>query len=222
MKPEFRGATRLYRGASPAMKSYKVTLMRNNSQRAGCIRAFPASQSCQVRRVECMSAAAAVCESPEASRAARISSGAGLRDGEPPRDLFGWLVISLGQGKLPSLKVEKSVVFDRANGVVGNFDIGDVQFGNASRDPVVAFGADLVGNLLNECAGFFARGFVVEGFGGDFEVFDGVHLWLQPLFPRRGGLQCATHELNYTRNPCNSKNYFYKFSEAMISPYNAK
>lgn len=32
-------------------------------------------------------------ESPAASRAALISDGSGVRDGEPPRDRFGWLDI---------------------------------------------------------------------------------------------------------------------------------
>jgi hypothetical protein len=45
---------------------------------------------------------------------------------------------------------------------------------------------------------------------------------LQPLFlPRRGGLRCATHELNYTRIACNSKNYLQIFSRLRISPHNA-
>ena len=52
--------------------------MRNNSQRPGCMRALPASQSCHVRRVEEMSAAAAVWEIPTSSLACRISVGVGL------------------------------------------------------------------------------------------------------------------------------------------------
>ncbi len=36
------------------------------------------------------------------------------------------------------------------------------------------------------------------------------------------GLRCATHELNYTRIPCNSKKYFMENAEAGISPHNAK
>lgn len=47
--------------------------MRNSSHNPACIRALPASQSCQVRSVEDMSAAAAVWDSPTSSRACRIS-----------------------------------------------------------------------------------------------------------------------------------------------------
>ena len=53
--------------------------MRNSSQSPGCMRALPASQSCQVRSVEEMSAAAAVWESPASSLACRISCGDGLQ-----------------------------------------------------------------------------------------------------------------------------------------------
>ena len=52
--------------------------MRNSSHSPGCMRALPASQSCQVRRVDEMIAAAAVCESPADSLACRISAGDGL------------------------------------------------------------------------------------------------------------------------------------------------
>lgn len=52
--------------------------MRNSSHNPACMRAFPASQSCQVRNVDEMSAAAADWERPAASRAPRISEGDGL------------------------------------------------------------------------------------------------------------------------------------------------
>lgn len=55
--------------------------MRNSSHSPGCMRAFPASQSCHVRRVEKIRAAAAVCDNPASSRACRISEGAGLFTG---------------------------------------------------------------------------------------------------------------------------------------------
>ena len=67
--------------------------MRNSSHRPGCMRALPASQSCQVRRVEWMRSAADVCESPAASRAARTSSGVGFRAALPARLRLGWLGI---------------------------------------------------------------------------------------------------------------------------------
>lgn len=37
------------------------------------------------------------------------------------------------------------------------------------------------------------------------------HFRLQPLIPRRGGLRCASHELNYTRNARKRKNYLKLF-----------
>jgi len=54
------------------------SLMQKSSKSPGCIRAFPASQSCQVRSVEYINAAAADCESPAFNRALRISSGVGF------------------------------------------------------------------------------------------------------------------------------------------------
>lgn len=53
-------------------------LMQKSSKRPGCIRAFPASQSCQVRSVEYINAAAADCESPAFNLAWRISDFSGL------------------------------------------------------------------------------------------------------------------------------------------------
>lgn len=64
--------------------------MRNSSKKAGCMRRSPASHCCQTRHVECTSAAAAVCVSPAASRAARMRSGSGVAAGEPMRLRFGW------------------------------------------------------------------------------------------------------------------------------------
>ena len=63
----------------------------NSSQKAGCIRRFPASHSCHARRPEYISSAAVVCERPAASRAARTRSGEGDAAGFPRRLLFGWL-----------------------------------------------------------------------------------------------------------------------------------
>ena len=70
-------------------------LMRNSSQKAGCMRRSPASHCCQVRHGECTSAPAAVCVKPAASRAARISAGSGLEEG-PCGPRFGWLLIDFG------------------------------------------------------------------------------------------------------------------------------
>ena len=180
--------------------------MRNNSQKAGCMRRFPASHSCHPRSVQWMSAAAAVCESPAASRAARTCSGAGLAEGAfAPR--FGWL------GTLGRL--------EGAGGAVVAFMPEDLIAGVVGADFVEATVPVVLGQhcfngcgVLNEAA---------RGVEGDFSGIGGGHFRLLPLFlPRRGGLRCATHELNYTRNACNSKKYFREHAEAGISPHNAK
>lgn len=68
-------------------------LMRNSSQKAGCMRRSPASHCCHVRTVVCTSAPAAVCDRLAASRAERISAGSGLAEG-PFGPRFGWFAIS--------------------------------------------------------------------------------------------------------------------------------
>ncbi len=177
--------------------------MRNNSQNAGCMRRFPASHSCQPRMAQWMSTAASVCESPAASRAARTSSGEGFAEG-PFGPRFGWLGIAA-----PLINV------DACDGLVP-ITVNEVG--------IYAEGARLTDALLGNA---HAGG---QGRNGDFvglhEFGDAVagnegHLNLQPLFlPRRGGLRCATHELNYTRIACNSKNYLQIFSRLRISPHN--
>ena len=69
------------------------TLMRNSSQKAGCMRLSPASHCCQVRQVVCNSAAAAVWDSPNHSRNARTSAGCGFAEG-PRGPRFGWFGIT--------------------------------------------------------------------------------------------------------------------------------
>ncbi len=153
--------------------------MRNSSHSPGCMRALPASQSCQVRSVEEISAAAAVWESPASSLACRISAGAGLVD-----DKFFTEFFSVG------------------------FYVGVKEL-LIGIDRAVNFFTKIV---VHQVAG----GVHVKGLAVVFD-FVGAHDFLQ-LF----GLRHATHELNYTRNPCNSKNYFRQNAEAGISPHNEK
>ena len=189
--------------------------MRNNSQNAGCIRRFPASHSCQPRRVQWISAAAAVCESPAASLAARISAGKGFAEVLfSPR--FGWL--DTAKSNLPATHPVKAIIFNWHDGFIVDLKFGDVKlFDNGFDALLTRFG----GELFNEGAGFFARGFVVKDFNEGFEDFGLGHFRLQPLIPRRGGLRCATHELNYTRIACNCKSFLQKISEAARAPHNA-
>lgn len=162
--------------------------MRNSSHRPGCMRRFPASHSCQPRRVQWMSAAAAVCESPAVSRAALISAGEGLAEG-PFGPRFGWLLNEFS---------DRLVAPDR--GFVEDF----CTHSGASVDRVIpAEHQQIVLLAVERPAGFFSR--LDELL---FRGFDGVHFLLQPLFPRRGGQQRAAHELNYTRIACNGKSFF--------------
>lgn len=193
-----------------------MVLMRNNSQNAGCMRRSPASHCCQVRQVVCNRSAAAVCESPAASLAARTSSGVGFRAGLPARLRFGWLPT---KRDLPALKVEQTIFFNgREVWVVRNFDVGDVKFGDVGGDPVFATGANLSGQLLNKSAGLVAGRFVVEGFDCDFKVFNGVHFWLQPLSPE--ARLWRIHTLNNTLIARNVKGFMKINSRGRIKPSN--
>lgn len=171
--------------------------MQNSSHSPGCMRRFPASHSCQPRRVQWMSAAAAVCERPAASRAARTSAGSGFAEG-PFGPRFGWL------GTVRSL--------EHATGAAMAFMPHDLFAFLAGADFVEASVPVVLGEhrfdrlgVLNDAAGAEQ---------GDFGGIGG-HFHLQPLLlPRRGGLRCATHELNYTRIACNGKGFLHKFNEA--------
>ncbi len=176
--------------------------MRNSSHNPGCMRRLPASHSCQPRRVQWMSAAAAVCDRPAASRAARTSAGSGFAEG-PFGPRFGWLGIDLAAAL-----------------------VGIAEEGNAEVFPAF-FGGNLlcldtsgtVGFCLERVALLGVRtklgGFVVGGIGdGHFQVL--------PQYPRRGGQQRAAHEVNYTRIACSCKNFLRKFNEAPTPPHNAE
>ena len=181
---------------------YEVLLMRNSSQNAGRILRLPASHSCHPRRVQWMSAAAAVCESPAASRAARTSAGVGFAAG-PFGPLFGWLVmLDDGEIRRAISRVRLGCV---VNGKVpisageGAFDFRHIGAGR------IVFGAQCGNFRFSDLCGLDATAIV------DFEIFG--HFLLQPLLPR-GAVekQYASHELHYTRNACKCKNYFEIFS----------
>ena len=178
--------------------------MRNNSQRPGCMRLLPASHSCHPRRVQWMSAAAAVCESPAASRAAVTSAGSGFAEG-PFGPRFGWL------GTVGSL--------EHASGVAMAFMPHDLLAFLVCADFVKAAVPVVLGKhrfdrfcVLNDAAGAEQ---------GDFGGIGGGHFHLLPLIPRRGGQQRAGHELNYTRIACMRKSFLHKFKEAPTPPHNA-
>lgn len=205
--------------------------MRNNSQRPGCMRRLPASHSCQPRRVQWMSAAAAVCESPAASRAARTSAGAGFAEG-PFGPLFGWLGI-----QVPPRKDDGHLVKVILGGCLQAADLADISvvfFEVCNfcrvRPSATLFPCALVSGSATafhtESMGCLAAQFGKAGIhavakrhkllaGGD------SHFVLQPLDPRRGGQKHSVHGLNYTRNACNCKNYLQQFSMRRLSPHNA-
>lgn len=158
--------------------------MWNSSQRPGCILALPASQSCQVRSVDEMSAAAADWESPADSRACRISDGDGLFT--PSVRLYG------------RINCHRQISVDGQKSGAVFLDNGACFFVGHFREDQVVF---------NEVFNLTLRG----------DLANGGHDFLQ-LF----GLRRATHELNYTRSPCNSKSFLHKFNEALTPPHNAE
>ncbi len=162
--------------------------MRNSSQRPGCIRALPASQSCQVRSVEDMSAAAAVWESPASSLACRISDGVGLFTANDAVDFFEQ---GDGIGAVIVRNAREVGALDLEVGAIP-IDVAQRGFGEEYFDLGNGSGWDFVGDL------------------------NGGHDLLQ-----LSGLRRATHELNYTRNPCNSKSFLQKINEAPTPPHNA-
>lgn len=179
--------------------------MRNNSQNAGCILRLPASHSCHPRRVQWMSAAAAVCESPAASRAVRTSSGVGFRAGLPARLRLGWLLIDLGSG---GINVEVGADARSAgiklalHGAVGGVISGLIPDDEAGFSAVAERLVDRGGSGQS----IFVAGLTVghNGAGdvsGEFGHFD-----LQPLSPE--ARLWRIHDCNITRCLYNVKCYF--------------
>ena len=152
-------------------------LVQNSSHSPGCIRALPASQSCQVRRVENISPAAAVCDRQAALRACLISDGAGL------------FIVTAN---------------DALNRVEQGHCVGTVVFRNASE--VAAHNPEFCTVPVNVSKRCFSkeRSDICNFFIGHFmRYLDCGHDLLRLL-----GRLIASHELNYTRNPRNSKYYF--------------
>ena len=161
-----------------------------------------------------MSAAAAVCDSPAASRAVLISAGAGLAEG-PFGPRFGWL--DTAKSLLPAPHPVKAVIFNRSDRFVVDLKLGDAQlFDNGLNALMTRFG----GEFFDEGAGFFAGGFVVKDFNEGFEDFGIGHFRL--LAPVPEARLWRIHNLNNTRIACNCKNFLRKISEAETPPHNAK
>lgn len=168
--------------------------MRNSSQNAGCMRRSPASHCCQVRQVVCTSTPAAVCDSPAASRAARTSAGSGFCARLPAWLRFGWL------GNFPLIA---------AGGKSGN---SCIYFG-LWASPLL-FQEFIMGGNENINTWIPRHGNQRGQCSAGANDLEGIrHFGLQPLLPR-GAVekQCASHELNYTRNARKRKNYFEIFS----------
>lgn len=184
--------------------------MRNNSQNAGCILRLPASHSCHPRMVQWMSSAAAVCESPAASRAARTSSGVGFRAALPARLRLGWLVVKFN--------FHPGVIHD-VNAVIGFLHFQERFNGRLQS----AMGGKLVclvmcARRIHDC--------IVEADNMEFGSGGVGHFGLLPLVTRGAVvMQCASHELNNTRIACKRKNFLKLFlggSGETAKPSNAK
>lgn len=174
--------------------------MRNSSHSPGCIRALPASQSCQVRRVEWMSEPAAVCDKPAASRAALISAGAGLAEG-PFGPRFGWLGILSGAEKRSdgASRVGRMVELGFAEDFFG-FPQGDAGY----------IGRNFLGCDYKDDAFSFVSG----DFGsGHFNL-------LAPVGPGARRMRCI-HVLNNSTESVHCKNYFREIFEAATPPHNS-
>lgn len=196
-----------------------MTLMRNNSQNAGCMRRSPASHCCQVRQVVCKRSAAAVCESPAASRAARTSSGVGFRAGLPARLRLGWLLIDLGAGGIDvevGADARSAGIKLALHGTVGGV------VGSLVTDEEAGLAAVSEGLVDRSCCGqgiFVARLAIGHDGAGDVGSELG-HFDLQPLSPE--ARLWRIHNLNNTRNARNVKGFRKINSRGRIRPSNAK
>ena len=201
--------------------------MRNNSQNAGCMRLSPASHCCHTRHVVCTSKPAAVCESPAASRAARISAGAGFEEG-PFGPRFGWLPISEGAEVPEALdaalrsdahQLERAVCAE-ADGIDGlGATLGRQVL--ARRGDRLAERAQLGAIGWSRDLGEMRDIEEVTKSGGSGRKNE--HFRLQPLVTRGAvAAQNALHETNNTRIARNVNNYLQIFSRRRISPHNAE
>lgn len=180
-----------------------MVLRRNNSQKAGCMRRSPASHCCQVRQVVCTVAPAAVCDRPAASRAARISSGVGLRAAEAARERFGWLPMSDEVFKTGSLGHAASRFRECDE------DISGLPF-NAQPS---RFGAGLLGGDAKPVICFHGC------FDGDFDLGHDV----SPVAPAPEARRIRRiHELNCTRNARTVNRFLQINFEGGSKPSNAE
>lgn len=173
-------------------------LMRNNSQNAGCMRRFPASHSCQPRKVQWMRAAAPVCESPAASRAARTSSGVGFRAGLPARLRFGCLGTEFEPAGFGSL--QDFITAEAGGG-----------FGVALAAGV--FGLADAGEVRLDDGGQFV------GVGGVADLADGGHFRLLPTVTR--GAVVVYPRFQYTHCVQSCQGVKRKIFEGGVKPSNA-
>lgn len=162
-------------------------LMLNSSQKAGCMRRSPASHCCQVRQVVCTNSAAAVCDKPDAALVARTSAGVGLRDGEPSRARFGWLLIDFDFFRLDGDAVQL-LGFSISQGV-------KLSLNPVAVEAIAVAASDVIDTTNNgvsiRCADGCAAQLMSNEVGGG-----GSHVILQPLFPRRG---CGVSTLQIIR-----------------------
>ena len=154
-----------------------VTLMRNSSQNAGCIRRSPASHCCHVRQVVCTNAPAAVWDSPAASRAARTSAGGGLDDG-PCGPRLGWLGMSEVSTSYPFVGREDGALILADWLAVREYRDGSL---------AIQFGADVCAASNDSSAyGLGGTRTAEEATVVFCRPCDIAHFYLQPLIPRRG------------------------------------
>lgn len=169
--------------------------MQNKWKKAGCIRRWLSpsgcSHPCQPRRVQWMRAAASVCVSPAASRAAFTCAGVGLLAALPARLRLGWLGIA---------------GYDFTARVHGAF-CAFVVFAHQSIDTICGcLGVLCTTNDTGISGGNFTI-LRLEGFNFSLDRFQCfAHFNLLPLFPRRGvGRSNNSH---YIRIAYKYKNYF--------------
>lgn len=142
-------------------------LMLSSSHKPGCMAAIPASQSCRVRRVLCMTDAHSSCVQPAVARRACRASGE-----KAARCLrrFGWL----GIRHSPSLNIEAASIFKFQN-IKITIDIK--LFGDAGIQRVLGLHWRLAEDFVIFCTGHFdslapeSRGAVVSDFAGMSELY---------------------------------------------------
>lgn len=193
-------------------------LMLSSSHKPGCMAAIPASQSCRVRRVLCMTDAHSSCVQPAVARRACRASGE-----KAARCLrrFGWLgILQTHQNCLPFADVVSAVVTDRGDSV-RVFDSAGLcnfwrerymQFEGVRFDPFCAHGANLSADLFSE-GGSFRGSSGADEFGGKgLEVLKSSHF--DSFAPESRGAVVSDFagmsEL-YTRIPCVQLPFVGKF-----------